>query len=73
MSGCLSDPLGARDKLTVGSREHVCYRLDALEMAGLVQLARLPFSIRVVFEAERIHRSNLVGMGVLPPRFRGES
>jgi aconitate hydratase len=51
MNGCLSDPFGARDKLTVGSREYVYYRLDALERAGLVQLARLPFSIRVVLEA----------------------
>jgi len=51
MSERQSCPFDSRDRLTVGGREYVYYRLDALERAGLVELARLPFSIRVVLEA----------------------
>lgn len=41
----------ARDILKVGNQEYTFYRLDALEKAGLTQLKRLPFSIRIVLEA----------------------
>ena len=41
----------ARDILKVGNKEYTYYRLDALEKAGLTQLKRLPFSIRIVLEA----------------------
>ncbi|MBN2115926.1 MAG: aconitate hydratase AcnA [Anaerolineales bacterium] len=41
----------ARDVLKVGDKEYVIYRLEALEKAGLTDLKRLPFSIRVVLEA----------------------
>ncbi|HJS20685.1 MAG TPA: aconitate hydratase AcnA [Anaerolineales bacterium] len=47
----MSDFFGARDVLKVGDREYVIYRLDALEIAGLTSLKRLPFSIRIVLEA----------------------
>ena len=47
----MQDFFKARDVLKVGGKEYVIYRLDALEKAGLVDLKRLPFSIRVVLEA----------------------
>jgi len=47
----MNDFFKARDILKVGDREYVIYRLDALEKAGLTQLKRLPFSIRIVLEA----------------------
>jgi len=47
----MQDPFKSRDVLTVGSRQYVMYRLDALEKAGLTKLNKLPFSIRIVLEA----------------------
>ena len=41
----------ARDMLTVGDKQYVIFKLDTLEKAGLTQLKRLPFSIRIVLEA----------------------
>jgi aconitate hydratase len=41
----------SREALKVGDRSYVVYRLAALEKAGLVDLKRLPFSIRVLLEA----------------------
>ncbi len=41
----------ARDTLHTSHGDYIIYRLDALEEAGLVQLARLPYSIRVLLEA----------------------
>lgn len=45
------DPFQARDFLTVNNRRFVIYRLDALEKAGLTELRRLPYSIRILLEA----------------------
>ena len=47
----MNDFFNARDTLKVGEKEYAYYRLDALEKAGLTQLSRLPFSIRIVLEA----------------------
>ncbi|HLO30784.1 MAG TPA: aconitate hydratase AcnA [Anaerolineales bacterium] len=47
----MNDFFSARDVLKVGDKEYVIYRLEALEKAGLTDLKRLPFSIRVVLEA----------------------
>ena len=47
----MKDFFKARDILKVGDKEYTFYRLDALEKAGLTQLKRLPFSIRIVLEA----------------------
>ncbi len=47
----MKDFFKARDMLKVGKKEYIFYRLDALEKAGLTQLKRLPFSIRIVLEA----------------------
>ncbi|HEY3474430.1 MAG TPA: aconitase family protein, partial [Anaerolineales bacterium] len=47
----MNDFFNARDVLSVGGRQYVIYRLDALEKAGLTVLKRLPFSIRIVLEA----------------------
>ena len=47
----MKDFFNARDTLKVGDKEYTYYRLDALEQAGLTQLKRLPFSIRIVLEA----------------------
>jgi len=47
----MKDFFNARDTLKVGDKEYTYYRLDALEKAGLTQLSRLPYSIRIVLEA----------------------
>jgi len=47
----MKDFFKARDVLKVGGKEYVIYRLDALEKAGLTDLKRLPYSIRIVLEA----------------------
>jgi aconitate hydratase len=47
----MNDLFKARDVLRVGTKEYTIFRLDALEKAGLTQLTRLPFSIRIVLEA----------------------
>src|SRR5258706_5166262 len=47
----MKDLFNSRDILKVGDKDYVIYRLDALEKAGLTQLKRLPFSIRIVLEA----------------------
>lgn len=41
----------ARDTLTIDGKTYTYYRLEALEKAGLTNLRRLPFSIRVLLEA----------------------
>ena len=47
----MNDFFNARAVLKVGEKEYVFYRLDALEKAGLTNLHKLPFSIRIVLEA----------------------
>ena len=47
----MKDLFNSRDVLKVGKKSYVIHRLDALEKAGLTQLKRLPFSIRIVLEA----------------------
>jgi len=47
----MKDLFNSRDVLKVGNKSYVIHRLDALEKAGLTQLKRLPFSIRIVLEA----------------------
>src|SRR5262245_8454768 len=47
----MKDLFNARDRLSVGGKEYAICRLDALEKAGLTQLKKLPFSIRIVLEA----------------------
>src|SRR5688572_31982933 len=49
----MKDLFNARDVLKVGNKQYAFYRLDALEKAGLVQLTKLPFSIRIMLEAAR--------------------
>jgi aconitate hydratase len=45
------DFFNARDTLQVGKKTYNIYRLEVLEKAGLVDLERLPFSIRILLEA----------------------
>jgi aconitate hydratase len=45
------DFLKARDILKTPQGSYIIYRLDSLEKAGLVQLERLPFSIRIMLES----------------------
>jgi aconitate hydratase len=45
----MSNSFGARATLVVGEREYEIYRLDALSAHG-VNLARLPFSLRILLE-----------------------
>ncbi len=47
----MNDFFQARAVLSVGDKEYVIYRLDALERDGQINLKKLPFSIRVVLEA----------------------
>ena len=47
----MKDFFNARDVLKVGDKEYMIYRLDALEKAGLTDLKKLPYSIRIVLEA----------------------
>jgi aconitate hydratase len=47
----VQDYFGARDTFDTGSGQAIIYRLSALEKAGLVEIAKLPFSIRVLLEA----------------------
>jgi aconitate hydratase len=46
----MNDVFNARDVLKVGDNEYSIYRLDALEKAGLVELDKLPYSIRILLE-----------------------
>ncbi|MBN8658365.1 MAG: aconitate hydratase, partial [Anaerolineae bacterium] len=47
----MNDLFKSRDVLSVGKKKYVYFRLDALEKAGLTQLSKLPYSIRIVLEA----------------------
>jgi aconitate hydratase len=47
----MNDFFKARDVLKAGKRKYVIYRLDTLQKAGLAELTRLPYSIRVMLEA----------------------
>jgi aconitate hydratase len=47
----MQDLFKSRDVLKVGDKQYIIFRLDALEKAGLTNLSKLPFSIRVVLEA----------------------
>ena len=46
-----SDPFHARDTFETGSGRAGIYRLSKLEEAGLTQVERLPYSIRILLEA----------------------
>ena len=45
------DPFGARDAFDTGNGTATLYRLSRLEEAGLGEIGKLPFSIRVLLEA----------------------
>ena len=45
------DHFNSRDTLKTSQGEYLFYRLDSLEKQGLVQLSRLPFSIRIMLES----------------------
>jgi aconitate hydratase len=45
------DPFGARAELQTRGGQVAVYRLEALERAGLGQMERLPYSIRILLEA----------------------
>jgi aconitate hydratase len=49
------DYFNARDVLTTSQGDFVFYRLSRLERAGLGQMARLPFSIRIMLESVLRH------------------
>ena len=46
-----NDFFNSRATLKTGHGEYVIFRLGALEEAGLVKLAKLPFSVRIMLEA----------------------
>ncbi|HHO51989.1 MAG TPA: aconitate hydratase AcnA [Deltaproteobacteria bacterium] len=46
-----TDPFGARSTLEVGGQSFVIHRLAALEEAGIGQISRLPYAIRVLLES----------------------
>jgi aconitate hydratase len=45
-----ANSFNALDTLVVGERSYSYYRLDAIERAGLTQLARLPYSLKILLE-----------------------
>ncbi|MEI6874137.1 MAG: aconitase family protein, partial [Spirochaetota bacterium] len=47
----MHDLFSSKAELKVGKKSYSIFRLDALEKAGLVKLAKLPYSIRVMLEA----------------------
>ncbi|MEN9938561.1 MAG: hypothetical protein RLZZ387_5140 [Chloroflexota bacterium] len=51
MSSSLHDVFNARAPLNVGGKQYMIYRLDAVAGRVGADLARLPFSVRVVLEA----------------------
>src|SRR3990172_11900986 len=44
------DSFGARSTIDVGGRSFAIFRLDALEKAGVADVSRLPFSLKVLLE-----------------------
>ena len=52
------NPFDSRSTLELPEGEATIYRLAALERAGLVELARLPFSIRILLENVLRHAGN---------------
>ncbi|MGP6159650.1 MAG: aconitate hydratase AcnA [Vulcanimicrobiaceae bacterium] len=44
------DSFQARSELAVGGRSYTIFRLDALERAGFTNVARLPFSLKILLE-----------------------
>ena len=50
MSPASKNSFGARSALRVGSDTFDIYRLDALERAGIGNVSRLPFSLKVLLE-----------------------
>lgn len=50
------DMFKSRDSIAVGNKNYIIYRLDSLETAGLTQIDRLPFSIRILLEAVLRHQ-----------------
>jgi aconitate hydratase len=53
-----NDPFGARARLDLPDGPATVYRLESLASAGLVDLPRLPFSIRVLLENVLRHAGN---------------
>jgi aconitate hydratase len=47
----VQDYFGAKDTFETGSGPATIYRLSALEQAGITQINRLPYSIRILLEA----------------------
>jgi len=46
-----TDLLDVRDTIATRTGSYTIYRLDRLEAAGLAQIDRLPFSIRILLES----------------------
>jgi aconitate hydratase len=49
------DPFGARSRMRLEGQQAIIYRLEALETAGITQVARLPYAIRVLLESMLRH------------------
>ena len=54
----MANPFDARSVLTLSEGKVALYRLDALARAGLAELDRLPFSIRILLENVLRHAGN---------------
>ncbi|MGZ3527305.1 MAG: aconitate hydratase AcnA [Vulcanimicrobiaceae bacterium] len=50
MSNNQANSFNALDRLTVGGRTFTYFRLDALEKAGLKNVSRLPYSLKILLE-----------------------
>jgi aconitate hydratase len=58
----MTDQFGSKGTLRVGDRSYEIYRLDALEKQGF-DVARLPFSLRILLENLLRHQGGAVGGG----------
>jgi len=70
----MNDFFKARDVLKVGNKQYIIYRLDVLDRAGLANIKRLPFSIRILLEAalrqcndQEITQSDVKNIGAWKP------
>ena len=79
MSNSQANTFDAADTLTVGDRTYTYYRLAALERAGVAQLDRLPYSIKVLLEnllrfedGRSVTREDIVALAAWDPHARSQ-
>jgi aconitate hydratase len=76
----VKDYFQSKNVLKTSHGEYGIYRLDSLEKAGLTQLARLPFSMRVMLESvlrqcneNEVTRQDVINLAVWKPHTNAEA